>query len=93
MYKNDEVKLQIGYCYEDHRMYVNLYNTAKKRKLSKETLEKIETIDPKMTNHYKDGIECAEDVLKGLSLIGNSYGDQVEQVKDYLQKVLRESGS
>lgn len=84
LFKGSRYSIEIGYSYEAHNFYINLFDSTKKRYANKETIQKFERLFPQETFPFKDGIDTSINILEGITLKGDSYKAQVEQVKEIL---------
>jgi hypothetical protein len=86
LFKNDRYFLEIGYDFGQHKMFVILYDSSRKRCFN---TDEGRAWAEKENPQENWGICQFTELMNGIALIGRSYKEQVVQVKPIVLEFLK----
>ncbi len=81
VFKKGLILMQIGYNYENHKIFVILSDPNENRYPNKENLDKIAKLDPERLELFNKGIPKFKNLLDKEIILGKKYDEQVDSVK------------
>lgn len=88
VFEKGQYKLYICFRHITSKFSISLSDSTKRKYPPQEDIDKIAKFAPKKLNSFSEGQVVVTNITNGIDFMGDSYKDQVNQVKKFLQDYL-----